>query len=88
MSQTVEPSISCSPFVRSSCAASSTLRARVTESKCIALRSLYVGRARAQLARVSCMFAAGSLFSSEAVHNGTKPHTGPERVQREYKEYT
>ena len=61
MSQTVEPSISCSPFVRSSCAASSTLRARVTESKCIALRSLYVGRARAQLAS-ACMFAAGSLF--------------------------
>ena len=79
MSQTVEPSISCSPFVRSSCAASSTLRARVTESKCIALRSLYVGRARAQLAS-ACMFAAGSLNSSEAVHNGTKPHTGPERV--------
>ena len=81
MSQTVEPSISCSPFVRSSCAASSTLRARVTESKCIALRSLYVGRARAQLAS-ACMFAAGSLFVG-AVHNGTKPHTGPERVQRE-----
>ena len=64
MSQTVEPSISCSPFVRSSCAASSTLRARVTESKCIALRSLYVGRARHNLRVLACLLFVGRLCTT------------------------